>query len=383
MIPVSRPCLTESDRLLVSEAVRSGFISSAGPFVEEFESRWAQYCGRRHGVAMCNGTAALHAAVAALELTPDDEVILPTFTIISCAQAIIQAGAKPVLVDIDPRTGCLLTEQVAERIGPHTKAIMPVHIYGHPVHMDTLMGLAGRHGLAIIEDAAEAHGAEYLSRSCGSTPAWRRCGSFGMLSTFSFYANKLVTTGEGGMVLTDDDHLVERLRALRDLCFTPKRRFYHENLGFNYRLTNLQAALGVSQMERIAATIERKRWVAEEYNRRLSSVPGISVPIEESWARSVYWVYGIILDETAGLTGAELIEALRRRGVESRPYFLGMHEQPALHRLGLFLDESYPTAEYWSRQGLYLPSSADTTLEEIEAVCAAVVESLAQRSEDE
>jgi perosamine synthetase len=377
-IPVSRPCLTERDVELVAQAVRSGWISSAGNFIEQFETGWAEYCSRRYGIAMCNGTAALHAAVMALELQPGDEVILPTFTIISCAQAIVQAGAKPVLVDIDPRTGGLLAKQVAERIGPRTKAIMSVHIYGHPVDMDPLLALAEQHGLAIIEDAAEVHGAEYLSRPRGSVPVWRRCGTFGTVSTFSFYANKLVTTGEGGMVLTDDDRLAERLRALRNLCFSSKRRFYHDELGFNYRMTNFQAALGVSQMERINATIERKRWVAQEYNRQLGAVRGLRRPIEESWARSVYWVYGIILDEATGLSAADFAEALRRRGVDSRPYFLGMHEQPAFHRLGLFLGERYPTAEYWARQGLYLPSSVDTTLQEIELVCAAVAESLAE-----
>jgi perosamine synthetase len=202
MIPVSEPLLTDRELESVGACIKTGWISSTGPMVEKFEEQWSQYCGRKYGVSVCNGTAALQAAVAALHLAEGDEVILPTFTIISCATAILYAGGKPVLVDVDPRTWTMDVAQVADKITSHTKAIMVVHIYGHPVDLDPIIALAERHGLAIIEDAAEAHGAEYLSQRTGPAPKWKRCGSFGRMSCFSFYANKLITTGEGGMVLT-------------------------------------------------------------------------------------------------------------------------------------------------------------------------------------
>ncbi|MBI2320645.1 MAG: DegT/DnrJ/EryC1/StrS family aminotransferase, partial [Chloroflexi bacterium] len=362
MIPVNEPLLGERELEYVTECVRTGWISSAGSFIDAFEERWAAYCGRRYGIAVSNGTVALQLAVTCLDLQPGDEVILPTFTIISCAQAVVFAGATPVLVDSDPATWCLDVAQVAAKITPRTRAIMPVHMYGHPADMDPALELAERHGLAVVEDAAEAHGAAYLSRRDGS-PTWRRCGSFGTLSCFSFYANKLVTTGEGGMVLTDDAALAERARSLRNLCFQSGRRFYHEALGFNFRRTNLQAALGLAQMERMDAIVARKRWIGQEYARRLRDIPGLQLPVEMTWARSVYWMYGLVLDEALGLSAADLARRLRECGVDTRPFFLGMHEQPVFHARGLFRGERYPVAERLARQGLYLPSGLALTEE--------------------
>jgi perosamine synthetase len=232
MIPVNEPRLLERDVEYVSECVRTGWISSAGRFISEFEEGFAAYCGRRHGIAVSNGTAALQLAIASLGLKPGDEIIMPTFTIMSCAMAVVYNDGVPVLVDSDPRTWCMDVEQVKDRITPRTRAIMPVHIYGHPVDMDPIMELAGKHGLAVIEDAAEAHGAEYLCARDTADAKWRRCGGFGEMSCFSFYANKAVTTGEGGMVLADDDELADKARSLRNLCFQRSRRFYHEELGF-------------------------------------------------------------------------------------------------------------------------------------------------------
>src|SRR5437764_7886780 len=257
MIPVGEPLLAGNELEYVRDCIATGWISSAGAYVPRFERDWADYCGAKHGVAVASGTAALQLAVDALRLGPGDEVILPSFTIISCALAVVRAGATPVVVDCDPATYTIDPEAVAAAITPRTRAIMPVHLYGHPADMDPLLELADRHGLAIIEDAAEAHGVEYLSRR-GAGREWRRCGGFGTLAAFSFYANKLVTTGEGGMVLTDSDALAERCRSLRDLCFQP-RRFEHAELGYNYRLTNLQAAIGVAQVERMAQTLAAKR----------------------------------------------------------------------------------------------------------------------------
>ena len=242
---------------------------------------------------MSNGTVALQVAVACLGLKPGDEVIMPTFTIISCALAVVYNGGVPVLVDCDPRTWCMDVDQVKKKITARTRAIMPVHIYGHPVDMDPILDLAEKHGLAIVEDAAEVHGAEYLSKR--GTLHWRRCGNFGTLSCFSFYANKLITTGEGGMVLADDPKLAEKARSLRNLCFQANRRFHHEELGFNFRLTNLQAALGLAQLERFEEIVARKRWIGQEYNRRLAGLKGLQLPVEEPWARNVYWMYGVVL----------------------------------------------------------------------------------------
>ncbi len=376
MIPVSAPSLGDAELEYVTDAIRSGWISSAGEYLERFERGWADYCGRRHGVAVANGTVALELAVAALELEPGDEVIMPSFTIISCALAVVHRGGIPVLVDSDPETWCLDAAQVADRIGPRTRAIMPVHIYGHPADLDPLLDLAESHGIAVIEDAAEAHGAEYLTRRDGSR-SWHRCGSFGDASCFSFYANKLVTTGEGGMVLTDDDDIAERLRSLRNLCHQPGRRFHHDAIGFNFRLTNLQAALGVGQIERIDAVVARKREIGRRYDERLSRVPGLQLPVERPWARNVYWMYGLVLDDSVDHTPETLEGELRRRGIETRPFFLGLHEQTALRRRGLFAGDSHPVAERLARRGLYLPSGTGLTDLEVDTVCAAVEDVLA------
>lgn len=376
MIPVNEPLFGERELEYVTECVRTGWVSSAGQFVSQFEERWASYCGRRYGVAVSNGTVALQLAVACLDLEPGDEVIIPTFTIISCALAVVYNGGLPVLVDSDPKTWTMDVNQVADKITPRTKAIMPVHIYGHPVDRDPLLDLAGKHGLAIIEDAAEAHGAEYLSGRHGPNPMWRRCGSFGTLSCFSFYANKLITTGEGGMILTDDPALAERTRSLRNLCFLPKRRFYHEELGYNFRLTNLQAALGLAQLERMDEIVAKKRWIGREYTHCLQGLPGLQLPTEEPWARSVYWMYGVVLSEETGMDAAEFARRLAEQGVDTRPFFLGMHEQPVFHRRGLFQNERYPVAERIAGQGLYLPSGLALTEAQLETVCEAVREVL-------
>ena len=376
MIPVNEPLLRQRELEYVSECVRSGWVSSAGRFIEAFEERWAAYCERRYGIAVSSGTAALQVAVACLDLNPGEEVIMPSFTIISCAQAVSYNNGIPVLVDSDPRTWCMNVDQIEAKLTPRTRAIMPVHIYGHPVDMDPVIKLAEKHGLEVIEDAAEAHGAKYLSARDTATPAWRTCGSFGTLSCFSFYANKLVTTGEGGMVLTDDPRLAEKARSLRNLCFRSDRRFYHEELGFNFRLTNMQAALGLAQLERIEEIIARKRWMGQEYNRRLAGVNGLQLPVEESWAQNVYWMYGVVLSEQTGMDASVFARRLKDRGVETRPFFLGLHEQPVFNRKELFLQERYPVAERVARQGLYLPSGLALTEEQIIGVCDAVREVL-------
>ncbi len=374
MIPVNEPVIGEREIEYVMDCLRTGWISSAGKYIERFEEQWAAYCGRRFGVAMCNGSVALQAAVAALNLKPSYEVIMPTFTIISCASAVIYNGGVPVLVDSDPRTWCMDVKQIEEKITPRTRAIMPVHIYGHPVDMDPIIRIAQEHNLAIIEDAAEAHGAEYLTGRDTSRPSWKRCGSFGDMSCFSFYANKLITTGEGGIVLTDKPELAERLRSLRNLCFQPQRRFYHEELGFNFRLTNLQAAIGLAQMERMDEIIAHKRWMGQEYTRQLKDIKELQLPVEEPWARSVYWMYGVVLSEETGMDAVQFAQKLLEKDVETRPFFLGMHEQPVFNNGGIFQKGFYPIVEMLGRQGLYLPSGLSLNKDQLDNMCKAVHE---------
>ena len=356
----------------VTDCVQTGWISSAGPYIDRFEKAWAAYCGRRTGVAVSNGTVALEAAVRCLKLQPGDEVILPTFTIISCALAVIRGGAKPVLVDADPDTWCMDVGKIEAALTPRTRAIMPVHIYGHPVDMDPLIELADHHDLFLVEDAAEAHGGHYLRGWHGETSTWKPCGSFGQVSCFSFYANKIISTGEGGMVLTDDPTLADRLRSLRNLYFEPERRFYHAEPGCNFRLTNLQAAVGLAQFEKLEERLEHKRWMGKAYQERLSRLSGLSLQTIKSWARPVYWMFGIVVDERLGKTAAAVSDHLASRGVMTRPFFRGMHEQPALHQMGLFRDEQYPVAERLARQGLYLPSGPTLTYTQLDQVCDAV-----------
>jgi perosamine synthetase len=376
MIPVNEPLLGERELEYVSECLRTGWISSSGRFLEAFEQAWAAYCGMQHGIAVSNGTAALHLAVACLGLQPGDEVILPTFTIISCAQAVTYCGGVPVLVDSDPDTWCMDARQIESRITERTRAIMPVHIYGHPVDMDPIRDLADRRGLILIEDAAEAHGAEYQQRRGTGEATWRRCGGLGHLSAFSFYANKPVTTGEGGMVLTNDARLAEKARSLRNLGFRPERRFLHAELGFNFRLTNLQAAIGLAQIERLEEILARKRWMGQAYTERLRDLPEVHLQVVQPWARPIYWMFGLVVDEATGLEASRLAARLREQGVETRPFFLGMHEQPALQRLGLFHGERYPVAERIARQGLYLPSGLALTEAQLDHVCRAMTHAL-------
>jgi len=363
MIPVCEPLVTAREIELVLDCLKTGWISSAGKYLEQFENGWALYCNMPHGIAMSNGTTALQIAVRLLDLNPGDEVIMPTFTIISCAQAITYCGGVPVLIDSDPHNWQMDINQIKSKITPRTRAIMVVHIYGHPADMDPILEIAKKYGLTVIEDAAEAHGAEYKGK---------KCGGFGDISVFSFYANKLITTGEGGMVLTKREELAEKARSLRNLCFQKKQRFLHDELGYNFRLTNIQAALGVAQLERIEQIVERKRSIAHAYSEQLKNVESIELPIEEPWAKNIYWVYGIILKENTGMDGTQCAQKLVAKGVETRPFFLGMHEQPVFRAMGLFRNEAYPVAERMARQGLYIPSGLTIKDDEIEKVSEAV-----------
>jgi perosamine synthetase len=347
-IPVSEPWLTDGNEAEYTlDCIRTGWVSSEGQYVKKFEQAWADYCSMDEGIAVSSGTAALQVAVQCLSLSPGDEIILPSFTIISCAIAITNASLKPVLVDCTPDTWTMDPAAIEAKITSRTKAIMVVHIYGHPVDMDAINDIATKHGLYVIEDAAEAHGGEYKGR---------RCGGLADISIFSFYANKIITTGEGGMMLTNNPKFAERARSLRNLCFQPERRFLHTEIGHVFRMTNVQAAIGLAQIERIETFIEKKRAIAHRYNERLEGLTCVQRPIEKSWAKNVYWMYAIVLADDLAMDGEAVIKKMRAEGIDTRAFFLGLHEQPALHDLGLFENESYPVTERIAQKGLYLPS---------------------------
>lgn len=365
MIPVNTPRLDGNERKYLLECLDTGWISSEGPFIKTFEEQFAARVGRRYGIAVCNGSAALDLAMAVLDLQPGDEVILPTFTIISCAAAIVRAGAVPVVVDADPVTWNMTVEGVEAAITPRTRAILAVHLYGLPVDLVALSTLAERHGLRIIEDAAEMHG-----QTCHGRP----CGSFGALSTFSFYPNKHLTTGEGGMVVTDDPALAERCRSLRNLAFQPARRFVHEELGWNFRMTNLQAALGVAQLERLDDHVARKRELGRHYDELLAGLRDVQRPLAQTAAaENIYWVYGLVVGDSHAFAAAEAMRRLAEVGIGTRPFFWPMHEQPVFRRMGLFAGVSCPVAERLARRGFYLPSGLGLTAEERIKVADAVV----------
>ena len=363
-IPVNEPLLDGNEEKYLVECIRTGWISSEGPFVARFEEQFAARVGRKHGVAVANGSVALDAAIVALGIGPGDEVILPSSTIISCAAAIVRAGATPVLVDSNPRTWNMEVGQVEARVTPRTRAVMAVHIFGLPVDMDPLLDLARKHGLQVIEDAAEVIGQTYRGRPCGS---------LGELSTFSFYPNKHVTTGEGGMIVTDDTALAEKCRSLRNLCFKPEQRFVHDELGWNFRMSNLQAALGVAQLERLDQSVAIKRRMGARYAELLKGTRGIQLPVASTpYADNIYWVYGLVLEDHVPFDAREAMARLAKLGIGTRPFFWPMHEQPVLRRMGLFAGESHPVAERIARRGFYIPSGMALSGEQIERAAAAV-----------
>lgn len=359
-IPVNEPLLDGNEKKYLLECIETGWISSEGPFIKEFEKRFAARVGRKHGVAVSNGTAAIDAAVEALGIGPGDEVILPAFTIISCIAQIVRSGATPVLVDSDPVTWNMDVTTIEAKVTPRTKAIMVVHIYGLPVDMDSVLDVAKRYGLKVIEDAAEMQGQTYKGKPCGS---------FGDISTFSFYPNKHITTGEGGMIVTDDDNLAEICRSLRNLCFQPDKRFVHERLGWNLRMTNIQAALGVAQLERLDDSIARKRHIGGMYTKLLNGISGIQLPLPDtSYASNIYWVFGLLMDESSGMDAHGAMKRLAGKGIGTRPFFYPMNQQPVLKKMGLFEGVSMPVAERLYRQGFYIPSGLALKDDQIERV---------------
>jgi perosamine synthetase len=368
MIPVSRPILDGNEKKYLAECIETGWISSEGPFVKKLEAGFAKLMGCAHGVAVCNGSVAIEVALAALRIGAGDEVILPTFTIISCAAAIVRAGAIPVVVDCQPDTWNLDPDLLAAKITERTKAIMVVHIYGLPVDIDPVIDLARRHGLFLLEDAAEQHGQTYKGRPVGS---------LGDIAVVSFYPNKQITTGEGGMVLTNDEALADRCRDLRNLCFDKERRFIHEELGWNFRMSNVQAAIGVAQLERIDQILTKKRQVGRWYQGRLQGHPQLRLPPERTdYAENIYWVFGVVLDDALPFDAVEIMARLKNKGVDSRHFFWPIHEQPVFRKRGLFTNDRCPNAERIARRGFYLPSGVGLTEEEAETSACALLESI-------
>lgn len=362
MIQVNTPLLEGNELKYLTECIETGWISSEGPFVQEFENKFSSYVNRNHGIAVANGSGALDIAVQAIGIKSGDEVIMQTFTIISPAQSVVRAGGISVLVDSDPINWNMDISQVEQKINEKTKAILVVHIYGLPVDMNPILALCKKYNLKLIEDAAEMHGQTYNGQMCGS---------FGDISTFSFYPNKLITTGEGGMIVCNDDELAEKCKKLRNLAFEPKgRRFVHNELGWNYRMTNLQAALGLAQLEKIDLHIKRKREIGKLYNEGLKNLIGFQLPLERTeYADNIYWVYGLVADSEE--LAEETQKMLNKNKIGTRPFFWCMHEQPVFLKIGLFKNENYPVAEKMARNGFYLPSGLGLKDEEIDEICKA------------
>lgn len=361
-VPVNEPIITPEAKANVEEALRSGWVSSGGPFLERFEQEFALYLGVKHAVTTTSGTTALHLALVTLGIGPGDEVILPDFTMMACVFAVLYTGAKPVFVDIDPEIFTMDPAKIAGKITSKTKAIMPVHIYGHPVDMDPVLAMAEQYDLWVIEDAAEAHGARYKGRLCGS---------MGDINAFSFYGNKIITTGEGGMVVTNDDALAARARTLRNLAHSPEKRFWHKELGFNYRMTNLQAALGSGQLAHIEEFLAKKKWMAAQYAERLHDIGGLRLPVTKLWATNVHWMYAVLVEDSFPLSRDDFRLALEKRGIDTRDFFYSCSAQPVTQKY-CGSGGHFPVTDDSASHGLYLPSGLALSQEQIDTVCQAI-----------
>jgi len=338
------------------QAIKSGWISSQGRFILEFEEKFARYCGAKHGVATANGTVALHLALKALGVEEGDEVLVPALTFIATANTVAYCNARPVLVDSHPDYWCVDPARLEERITTRTKVVVPVHLYGHACDMDAIMDIAHRHHLYVLEDAAEAHGASFKGKKVGSV---------GHIGCFSFYGNKIISTGEGGMCLTNDDELARKMRILRDHGMNPNRRYWYDVVGFNYRMTNLQAAVGTAQVDKLDMLIAKRRQLAKWYKdafRDLANRGLISLPPEMPWAENVYWMYSILIEDGFGLSRDDLMEALKEKGVETRPVFYPLHLMPPYQS---HKSNAFPVAEEIGRKGLNLPSGPNTTRDQV------------------
>jgi len=366
MIPVAQPDFGGNELKYVQDCISTGWISSVGKYVAEFERNFSSFCKTDYGAAVCNGTVALHLALVALGIKQDDEVLVPNLTFIATANAVKYCEAKPVFIDVDKETWTIAPEDLERRITDKTKAIIPVHLYGHPCNMDKITSLAKSYNLFVIEDCAEAHGALYKNEPVGS---------FADAGCFSFFGNKIITCGEGGMVVTKNKELYERLVLLRGHAASKDKKYWHSEIGFNYRMTNIQAAIGVAQCERIDSFIEKKRQNAQIYNENLADCNSITLPPEKEWAKNVFWMYSVLLSPDAKLSRDNLLENLRTKGIDTRPFFYPLSDMPP-YKSDVNTENEFPTTAFLSKQGFSLPSSALLTKEQIIFICNTIKEIL-------
>jgi len=365
MIPVSKPIIAKNAKKYLLECLKSGWVSSKGQFVERFEKEFAKFIGVRYAIATSSGTAALHLSLAALKIGPGDEVIIPSLTMIATALPIIYCNATPVLVDSEEVTGNINAALLEAKITKKTKAIIVVHLNGHPVDMKPILKIAERFKLSVIEDAAESHGAKYLMGK-----RWKMVGSIGDLGCFSFYGNKMITTGEGGMITTNNKKLAERIRSLRNLARSKDKHFFHQEIAFAYRMSSLQAALGLAQLEEFNKFLEIKNRLAALYTKQLSKIKGLKLPTQKPYAKRIYWHYDILVKDS--LYRDKLAKFLENKSIESRIFVIPMHLQPAFGKLGLFKSEDYPRAEKLSNLGLSLPLGLALKEKEVKYICSKI-----------
>ena len=360
-IPVFAPWIPQAAKAYLADCVDSGWLSSAGPYVRRFEEAFGRLCDAQHAIAVSSGTAALHLALAAAGLGPGDEVIVPALTFIASANVATYTGARVVLADVDPETWTLDPADVAARVTPRTRAVIAVHLYGHPADMDGLRRVTAAHRLLLVEDAAEAHGARYRGRPVGT---------LGDIAGFSFYGNKMIATGEGGMLVTNDERLAQRSIFLRDHAMERQPHYYHSAVGFNYRMTNLQAAVGCAQLEDFDTVLENKRRITAWYRARLKGVSGIELPPSATWADNVHWMFSVLIEPSRRRD--DVTRALAEHGIETRPFFV------PLHRLPPYADEGRrPVAEDLGARGINLPSGPTLTDKDVDRVCDALTAVLA------
>jgi len=355
--PIMQPLLNGNELAYLSDCIKTGWISSQGAYVKRFEKEFAAYCDAQYPVAASNGTVALHLALAAFDIKAGDEVIVPDLTFAASINAVIYTGATPVIVDVDKTTWTISVEDIEKNITPRTRAIMPVHLYGHPSHMDEVMALAKKHNLLVIEDAAEAIGGKYKNKHVGS---------FGDAATFSFFGNKTITTGEGGMVFFKDKKAWEKALVLRDHGMSKEKKYWHEYVGFNYRMTNMQAAIGCAQLERIDEFVSAKKKLAVFYDKVLKETGNFIIPPQEPWAVNGYWLYTAILKESASITRDVLMEKMLKNGIETRPAFYPLHQMPPYKDYPS--KSSFQNSKHISAQGISFPSSVNITQEELDNI---------------
>lgn len=363
MIPVSKPIINKkSAKKKLNEAIQTGWISSQGPFVEKFEKTFSQFVGTKYAIATNSGTSALHLALCALDIKPGDQVIVPAFTMIAAVLPIIYLQATPILVDVDPQTGNINPEEIESKISKKTKAIVVVHLNGHPADMNKVLKIAKKYNLKVIEDAAESHGAK-----CYVDGNFKNVGNVGDIGCFSLYANKIITSGEGGIVATNNEFLASKVKSLQNLARTPGRHFFHQEVAFTYRLSNIQAALGLAQLELASKIIAKKRKIFKYYTSKLKILDSLVLPVEKDYAKRLCWQYEIRLKDANKRDS--LIKYLAKAGVETREFFTPIHLQPAFLKEGFFKKERYPASENLAKSGIYLPSGPNILMKDMDKIC--------------